>query len=411
MRGRRGAVVSLLLTAWLPQTAATAARFQLTGEAPDFVAQAAPRWCWAATAEMVLGFQDPENRADYAQLKIVNATPEGKTCKPDGVEACPPYLPDCAKLGGQVQPNLLCDPAAGSHCFDEPADTKKLKWAEAKKELDECRPFPVLFGDDQGGHWVLAVRAFVGQPKSAGGVPVRFLLVFNPLPCCQGQIYALPFTAYESGINGLPHWKTLRGIVRQPTPRTFPLPCGSAADDAGAQGNLPVVTTDLRRVAEEAARLAFPDEPTSSWRARDGMPQAIPDASRIATWADDDADFDWRPPFVSGLRRATFPIVSPGDHLEAAVVLREYWSDHWAVESIHDEDQARLVFPPETIANPGSWRQLLFPQTGAFLLLHASAPGKLNDPNEPFHTSGIKCRKLEEKPATARAALKGLSQM
>lgn len=406
----RPVVVALALAILLPRADSMAARFKIPGEAPALVSQAAPRWCWAATAEMLLGFQDPDKILDYEQLKVVNATPEGRTCAPERLGPCPPYVPDCAQLGGHVKPNLLCDTSSGDHCFTESDDTRKLSWGVAKQELDECRPFPVLFGDDQGGHWVLALRAFTGQAPGPQQEPVKFLLVRNPLPCCQGQTFALPFGAYEGGINGLPHWKTLKGIVRKPNPRVFNTPCtfGPGANDA--KGNLPVVRGDLRQLAERAARSAFPDESSASWRALRGLPQAVPSIGLIAGWADD-VDLDWRQAFPTNNRRQTLAIVSPGNRLEAAVVLRESWLDHWAVETIHDEEAAAQIFVPPVLAKPEDWRQIYFAETGASLLLRASAPGKLDDPNEPFHTTGYKCRKVEDSPMTARAALMDLSRL
>lgn len=202
-RGRRGrgparaalvvaGTVACAVTAWATE--------------PPFRPQQGPLWCWAASSQMIL--EQLDSHGDFSQAsqaeKALADCGQGQA----PTNACGnafPYYGNCGK--GGFPSFRYFDYKAVKSC--EP-----LKWPVLKAELDACRPFvfgwciPGKCGDtpvDSSGHWMVAAAASVCRRVDGSTVPI--IKVFNPAPCCRGQVLWIPYSLYQDGPSTLGFWQ------------------------------------------------------------------------------------------------------------------------------------------------------------------------------------------------------------
>lgn len=178
---------------------------------PPRLSQQGSSWCWAGVTEMVMRGLDPSPN-DYSQALQAESVVNGclyaprNTCK----NVSPVYA-------GCNRPGF---PTFG--VFDHVAETtpSPLTWTELAGELDAGRP--VVFGwcidkhcgttpQTSLGHWMVAVEA-----ASSDDVP--WVRVYNPAPCCLGQVLWIPYTTFAEGITGLRFWQNYYDARPRGTP-------------------------------------------------------------------------------------------------------------------------------------------------------------------------------------------------
>jgi hypothetical protein len=160
--------------------------------------------------------------------------------------------------------------------FDTQVSDSPLTWDALSNALSKG---PVLFGwcvdkhctDDTRtslGHWMVAVEKATCAAKD--GTSVGIIKVFNPAPCCVGQVLNLPFATYAQGGAGLKFWRNYydvrtKGTPAAPPPAINPIP-------PPADSFPPGTGKDAAATAAQTATTCLSDSATwtSSGLLRDG---------------------------------------------------------------------------------------------------------------------------------------------
>ena len=158
--------------------------------------QETDHWCWAASGEMVMHYLG----RDVSQCTQVNDSLNRTNCP---CTQCSNAVanPSCLEYGW---PNF------GRYGFSfQRTSYAALTWTQLKAEIDAGRPVAFTWQYAGGGGHIMVA---IGYREIDG---TRSVVVFNPLPVCQGDHEIITYEAYQSDAN-YSHWDDFYNI--HPTP-------------------------------------------------------------------------------------------------------------------------------------------------------------------------------------------------
>ena len=335
-----------------------------TNEQP-FTPQQGSSWCWAAAAQYVMDKADPGG--DYSQR--VQAETIVKGCDYAPRNTCKNVSPVFAGCNRPGLPTQTLDDL--DFIYEEAP--RALSWEVLQHELDAKRP--VLFGwcvdkhcdldlKTSMGHWMVAEKA------TSCDSTIRMVKVYNPAPCCIGQVLWIPYETYAQGAVGLKFWHNFyqvqpAGSAPLPTPTVTPTPAPTFDTGADAKTQAIAISKKCFPMVTDWKNSGLVRETNPTWvtEAKDGTPFVrrylpLAELGKLVN----KAELEKIPPVrVVNLK-------ADRNHPLASVVLTEP-SPH-ALIAIEDSEAARRQAARDAAAMPyGNPQNLVILETGLHFTL------------------------------------------